>query len=139
MKDDVDFVFHGGSGSDPAAIEEAIMNGTIKMNTEEIQKVIAFKNEKEKKLEHENQILKLKYKNIEQNIQLRKDFSNKTFALIICWVIFIAFILLISGISSLLFGKSFLSDAIILASIGGTTATVLGLFAIVLHNLFPKD
>lgn len=85
----------------------------------------------------------------------RKTYAGRIFRLICCWLCGVFTLLIISG-----FGKSFpqelqlaignnlysfkgkiafeISDGVLLAIVGGTTATVLGLFAIVANYLFPK-
>ena len=58
--------------------------------------------------------------------------------MVVIWLLGIAAFLLLDGFWSAYNSKPFLSDAVILALIGGTTASVLGLFTIVANYLFPQ-
>ena len=69
-----------------------------------------------------------------QNMELRQQYAAKAFDVVRVWLGVIATILFLQGLSD----EFFLSDTVILALIGSTTAGVLGLPAIVLHNLFPS-
>ncbi|MDX9702374.1 MAG: hypothetical protein RBU23_04935 [Candidatus Auribacterota bacterium] len=66
----------------------------------------------------------------------RKKYADKVFNLIKWWLIFIGVVLVIQGTISFWWTREFFSDAVLLAIIGGTTANVLGLFALVLKFLF---
>jgi hypothetical protein len=90
---------------------------------------------------------------LRQDIKARKRYARHIFRLIVVWLIAIFIILLLQGFLSereMVLGfralGSFwrtsihfrLSDAVLLALIGGTTANVLGLFIFVVQYLFPK-
>jgi hypothetical protein len=102
-------------------------------------------------LEHERKSAELK--GFKQDIKARKRYAKNIFSLIVWWLVAILFLLLLQGFSggqkvSLstitrllevhLDYKFYLSDAVLLALIGGTTANVLGLFIFVVQYLFPK-
>ena len=53
------------------------------------------------------------------------------------WVVAVMALIIADGILHS-FGIEFLSDKLLLALIGGTTANVLGLYAIVIRSLFPS-
>jgi hypothetical protein len=85
----------------------------------------------------------------------RKTYAGKIFTLICCWLGGVFFLLIMAG-----FGRSFppefhfnvgswgfeykgnitffIGDKVLMTIVGGTTATVLGLFVIVANYLFPK-
>jgi len=91
-----------------------------------------------KRLELEK--LRAELESNKQDTKLRGQFTKRIFLLILVWlstvlgiVIFQAFKVTISAHSF------FLSDKILLALIGSTTANVLGVFVIVVHYLFPES
>lgn len=65
---------------------------------------------------------------------LRNEYVPKLFNLIVIWLLFVAFCVLATG-----FGLMRLSDAVLIAFITTTTATVIALFVIVANWLFPKQ
>ncbi len=74
---------------------------------------------------------------LRQDRREREKYADKIFTLVTRWLFGIMVLIILCGL-----GKSVpifhLSDAVLLAIIGGTTVTVLGLFAIVAKYLFPK-
>jgi len=78
-----------------------------------------------------NRTEKLKNDSLEQDIRARKEYANKIFALICCWIVFLGIFLLLVGFSCIK-----LSDGVLIAFIGGTTANVLGIFMIVAKYIF---
>lgn len=89
-----------------------------------------LKNYDDKKKEAELSGLKL-------DIEQRKEFADKIFKLIVWWLIAIFSVLLLQGFGGRI-GWAALSDGVMLALIGGTTANVLGIFAIVANYIFRK-
>ena len=104
-------------------------------------------------VEHERQKKRVELKGLRQDIKARKRYARNIFTLIVCWLIAIFLILLFQGFSGAKDGYlsfafdnlhvqaslSFkLSDSVLIALIGGTTANVLGLFIFVVQYLFPK-
>jgi hypothetical protein len=91
---------------------------------------------------------------LEADIAAREKYANRIYALIVGWLIAILIILLLQGflvkrqitlnfplIGHRIFRTAIhfeLSAAVLLALIGGTTASVLGLFVIVANYFFPK-
>ncbi len=76
---------------------------------------------------------------LKQDLELREAFAWDIFYLIVAWLILIFLILLLQAFSATIFQHSFrLSDAVLLALIGGTTVNVLGIFIIVVRYLFPQ-
>lgn len=73
-----------------------------------------------------------------QDTKERKDYATKLFRLISAWLLSILTILMLSGFGRIGCLEFKLSDAVLLGLIGGTTATVLGLFVIVVNYLFPN-
>jgi hypothetical protein len=87
-----------------------------------------------------------------EDMAARRVYARQIFTLIIGWLSAILLVLLLHGFSSkpaplFLFhglgsqwkiGSFQLSDSVLLALIGGTTASVLGLFAIVAKYFFPE-
>jgi hypothetical protein len=67
----------------------------------------------------------------------RRRYADSLWWLVVFWLGGIAIFLGVDGILHACGIKDFLSDAVILALIGGTTASVLALFTIVAHFLFP--
>jgi hypothetical protein len=89
------------------------------------------------------------------DLKARKRYAERAFWLVCGWIIMMLLILLLQGflghgkhdISGQAWGISytiternlfFLSDAVLIALITGTTASVLGLFTFVMSYLFPK-
>ena len=75
----------------------------------------------------------LRAKSLEQDIQHRKVYAARIFWFVALWVLSLMLLLLAQGLDLLV-----LSDKVLMTLIGGTTANVLGLFAIVANYLFPK-
>jgi|SRR5882724_1509803 len=90
---------------------------------------------------------------LKQDIKAREKYARHIFRLILGWLIAMFLLLLLQGFLSdrqivLFFGLGHsqwhtnihfrLSDAVLLATIGGTTANVLGLFIFVVQYLFPR-
>lgn len=73
-----------------------------------------------------------------QDIEERKKYANKIFWLISIWLICIYVIICLAG-----FGKSYgffiVNDSVLVSLITSTTATVIGLFVIVVNYLFKKN
>lgn len=80
------------------------------------------------------ELKKLEVKSKEQDISMRKEYANKTFALVCLYMICI-FLLIVLACSPALFN---MSDNVLMVLLGTTTVNVIGLFAIVMNYLFPK-
>lgn len=92
-------------------------------------------------------------KSLRQDIKARKKYATNIFRLIVWWLLAISAVIFFQGFLSdqtaywmigyrgfvlEAFPKFRLSDPVLLALIGGTTASVLGLFVIVVRYLFPN-
>ena len=99
-------------------------------------------NTSDQKAREEERALELAQKEAEldalkQDISERKQYAKRIFNLIRAWLIGIFCLLLLQGFLSNL-GLFDLSEAVILAVVGGTTLNVLGIFIVVVNYLFPK-
>ena len=74
----------------------------------------------------------------QQDIELRRTNAESLRNFTIGWSVVVGLILLLSGASDVLLKTPLLSDAVILALIGGTTANAFGLYLVVVRNLFPQ-
>lgn len=74
---------------------------------------------------------------IDEIVESRKEFANKIFLLVVCWLVALGAVVLLVGFKS---ETGFeLDSKVVLALIGGTTLNVLGIFTIVTNFLFPKN
>jgi len=74
-----------------------------------------------------------------QDLRLRREFAWDIFYLIIGWLALVCLILLFNGFALTIYSHVFkLSDSVLLGLIGGTTASVIGIFIVVVRNLFPQ-
>ena len=83
----------------------------------------------------ENEELRQSIENLVQDREQRKAYGDRLFVLVKVWLGMIALIVLMHGCRYLPFE---LSTTVLATLIGSTTASVLGLFAIVANYLFPK-
>jgi hypothetical protein len=74
---------------------------------------------------------------IKQDIEERKKYAGRIFSLLSLWLIGLFVLLLLQGFLSHLHYFS-LPDAVLLATIGGTTLNVIGIFIVVARYLFPR-
>ena len=85
---------------------------------------------------------------LRQDIDERKTYANKSFKLVCRWVSGVFVILLFQGFfsdgsfwewDSYHLSLSFkLPDSVLLAVVGGTTVSIIGIFLVVANYLFPK-
>lgn len=68
--------------------------------------------------------------------ELRKVYARRVFILCCGWVCAIFALLLFCGFGSYKYFRFHLSDAVVLAAIGSTTANIIGVFIIVIRFLF---
>jgi len=94
---------------------------------------------------HDNHRKELENDAIKQLISHKENYSKKAYYVVLTWLIFIGLILFLTIGSKFLpiflptyFNNSFslISDKVLIALIGGTTASVVGLFAIILRGTF---
>ena len=94
----------------------------------------------ELEVDHEKDRRQILNEGLKQDLELRKSFAWDIFYLIIGWLLLVFAVLFLQGFSVAICTHTFrLSDAIILALIGGTTINVLGIFIIVVRYLFPQS
>jgi len=77
----------------------------------------------------------LKLKRFEQETTQRKSFADKNFGLVVGWAAMILAILFLQGFKAWDFE---LSEGVILALIGATTANILSFYGIVTRHIFPR-
>ena len=70
---------------------------------------------------------------LRQNISERKVYANRSFWLVVIWLLFIAAVILMQGLKHWGFE---LSNSIMITLIGSTTGSVVGIFLIVSRYLF---
>ena len=76
---------------------------------------------------------------VQQDIEERRKYAHRIFCLIVGWLIAVAVILFLQGFHVAIHASAFsLPSSVLLATIGGTTASVLGIFVIVTKYLFPN-
>lgn len=85
---------------------------------------------------------------LKQDRNERKKYADKTFTLVCVWLIGVFIIIIFSGFLSepCLFVTRWCSlklifrlpEALLIAIVGGTTASVIGIFLVVANYLFPK-
>jgi len=71
---------------------------------------------------------------LQQDIAQRKTYTNRTFYLVLAWLVTIAVILFFQGFT---FQGFRLDSSVLMVLIGSTTTGVIGLFLIVTRYLFP--
>jgi hypothetical protein len=72
-----------------------------------------------------------------QNLDLREENAKHLRRFAIYWSVAVCAIIITKGILNAI-GLDFISERLLLALVGGTTVNVLGLYAIVVKNLFPN-
>lgn len=97
------------------------------------QQTAAYYDDEKKSLENER--LRAQIADLNQDRDLREKYGERLFRLVVWWLIVIGLIVVLHGISAVPFE---LSATVLATLIGSTTASVLGLFAIVANYLFPK-
>jgi hypothetical protein len=75
---------------------------------------------------------------LSQDIEERKTYAHRTFCLISCWLGGVFLLVLFQGFHGN--GTSYfdLDKTVLVTVVGSTTATVLGIFIVVMHYLFPS-
>ncbi len=93
------------------------------------------RDQKRKRLEQWEKHSELEHHSRRQDIKQRKKYAAKIFGLACWWLVGVFALLIASGWRG---GFFYLSDRVLLGLLGGSTATVVGLFYIVGHYLFPN-
>jgi hypothetical protein len=78
----------------------------------------------------------LENEDFKQNIKVRKDLANKLFWMVALWLIAIMMIVILQGFGGTLTYVFNLETAVLITLITSSTATVLGMFAIVARYFF---
>jgi hypothetical protein len=85
----------------------------------------------------DKQMLKEQLRSLKQDIDERKKYAHRIFCLMCSWLGMAFVILILDGFQHKT--NFYLTQPVLLALIGGTTADVLGIFYIVTHYLFPHS
>lgn len=93
-------------------------------------------NIKQQTAEAELERIKLINRSDEQNIKDRKKYGYLIYYLVIGWLVILSTILFFYGFNV---GDFTLPDGVLIALIAGTTVKVVGLLAIIVNYLFPKQ
>ena len=80
---------------------------------------------------------KLKLEESRGNLGDRQKYARKIYFIVAAWIVAIFFLIVLQGFGQYTHFK--LSDSVLLAAIGSTTANVIGMLLIVLRYLFPND
>lgn len=82
----------------------------------------------------------LTIQDIQQNINLRRQYSDKIYTLNRYWLVFVAVMVLLSiiDLSAYKIKITSLSDAVLITLLTTTTANIIGTLIIVLKYLFPN-
>ena len=77
---------------------------------------------------------KLSEKDKEQDIEMRREYADKTYLFVCIYMCFVFFLIFLACSPS----TFNMSDNVLMVLLGTTTINVIGLFAIVMNYLFPK-
>ena len=124
--------------SDPASGNAIDVQEVSKIPDEEINSIPPNQTEDEAFRAQKLREGDLRIDQLEQDLKERKHYAAKIYRLIALWLGSLGVILLLQGVK-LPIAFFTLSDSVLLALIGGTTANVLGMFFIVLKYLFPQQ
>lgn len=124
--------------SDPASENAIDVQEVSKIPDEEINSISPTEAEDEAFRAQKLREGDLRIDQLKQDLDERKRYAAKIYRLIALWLGSLGIIILLQGVN---LPKDFfsLSDSVLLALIGGTTANVLGMFFIVLKYLFPQQ
>jgi hypothetical protein len=90
----------------------------------------------EELLDHTKKLHALAISSAKLDLQLRENFAKRIFKFVCFWVSGVGALLLLQGYSG--YSKFSLSDKVLMAVIGATTANIIGLLYVVANYLFPK-
>ena len=82
----------------------------------------------------EEELKKLEIKSKEQDIDMRREYADKTYLFVCVYMCFVFFLIFLACSPS----TFQMSDGVLITLLGTTTINVIGLFAIVMSYLFPK-
>jgi len=93
--------------------------------------------EDEHKTAQEESLYKARLRGLSQDIDERKKYAHRTFCLIASWLAAVYLLLLLEGFEGLPRSYFYLDKTVLITVVGTTTASVLGIFIVVMHYLFP--
>ncbi len=106
---------------------------SINLDAIQAPKVISNEPDKQSKLELDYERRRLENVGLAQDISARRKYAFRVFLLVIGWIIGIYLLLVFQGFR---FRSFHLSDNILLAAIGSTTANIIGILLIIVKYLF---
>jgi hypothetical protein len=106
---------------------------SINLDAIQAPKVISNEPDTQSKLELDDERRKLENAGLAQDITARRKYAFRVFLLVIGWIIGIYLLLVFQGFG---FRSFHLSDNILLAAIGSTTANIIGILLIIVKYLF---
>lgn len=83
---------------------------------------------------YEDELKKLELRSKAQDIEMRRDYADKTYLFVCIYMCFVFFLVFLACSPS----TFKMGDSVLMVLLGTTTANVIGLFAIVMNYLFPK-
>lgn len=118
-------------GSDKPSLDLDLVGGELPVEDSPDSKT-------QKELENlDREVRRARIKGLQQDIDQRKTYANRVFWLLAAWLVGIACLLLFQGFLSP-WGLFDLSSEVLLAAIGGTTVSVVGIFLVVVRYLFRQ-
>jgi hypothetical protein len=87
------------------------------------------------RLKIQNELLTARLKDREQDREERLRYAKRVFRLIVWWLVWVGSVVVVDDIEPLPFD---LADAVIIALVGGTTASVIGIFLIIANYLSTR-
>jgi hypothetical protein len=89
------------------------------------------------KTEQEQSLYKTRVRGLSQDIDERKKYAHRTFCLIAGWLVAVYALILLEGFEGTPGSHFSLDKTVLITVVGTTTASVLGIFIVVMHYLFP--
>jgi hypothetical protein len=93
--------------------------------------------EDKQKTAQEESLYKTRLRGLSQDIDERKKYAHRTFCLITCWLGGVFLLVLFQGFDGTATSQFYLDKTVLVTIISSTTASVLGIFIVVMHYLFP--
>lgn len=93
--------------------------------------------EDEYKTKQEQSLYRERIRGLSQDIDERKKYAHRTFCLISGWLSAVFLLLLLQGFEGTPRSWFSLDKTLLITVVGTTTGSVLGIFIVVMHYLFP--
>ncbi len=93
--------------------------------------------ESEVEKQQKNRSLRLKNDELEQIIALKEKYAGKALTLVVSWLVFVLLVFIACAWNWCHNYITPFNDNVLIALIGGSSANIIGLFAIVLRHIFP--